>query len=85
MRGLRIGFVALGLLWGCGDSETGGGGAGLIKRPTCDEIGKKCHHSPTELGQECHEFGHDHTNTEEDCKARYVECMAECEGSGEGH
>jgi len=85
MRGLRIGIVAVGLLLGCGDSTTGGGGAGLVERPTCDELGEKCHDSPTQLGQECHEFGHDSTNTEEDCLARYEECIAECQGSGGGH
>lgn len=86
MKGLRIGIAALAFaFFGCGDSDTGGGGSGLVERPTCDEIGSTCHHSTTVLGQECHEFGHDETSTEQDCKDRYEECMAECQGSGGGH
>lgn len=86
MKGLRIGFVVFGLAaFGCGDPDTGSDQAGVIERPTCDEIGSTCHHSVTTLGQECHEFGHDHTNTEEECKERYDECMDECQGAGHGH
>lgn len=86
MRLFGIGLLLVALFaFGCGDSGTGDGKAGVIERPTCDEIGSTCHHSETVLGQDCHEFGHDHTNTEEKCKERYEECMAECAGSGHGH
>lgn len=86
MKAFRIGLVAAALFaFGCGDSDTGEDDAGVIERPTCDEIGSTCHHSTTAAGQECHEFGHDHTNTEEECKERYEACMAECAGSGGGH
>ena len=80
------GFVAAALLAiGCGDSDTGDGKAGVIERPTCDEIATTCHHSETTLGRDCHEFGHDHTVTEQECIDRYEECMAECDDGGHGH
>jgi hypothetical protein len=71
----------------CGDDSGGVGGGGGTgggdsSRPTCDALGEICHDTQTTLGQECHELGHDEANTEDDCKAREAECLAECQGGG---
>lgn len=71
------------VLAACGDDTGGAGGAGGSPadgpRPTCDKLGETCHDTPSDLGQECHEFGEDTSNTEDACKAREAECLAECE------
>jgi hypothetical protein len=54
----------------CGDDKTGA--------QMCKEVGELCHDTPSQLGVECHELGHD--GAPEQCEAMYDDCIAECSG-----
>ncbi|NUP05738.1 MAG: hypothetical protein HOW73_06720 [Polyangiaceae bacterium] len=74
VRGVFVGGVSLLLALssaGCGDDSEG-----LAK---CEELGELCHDTATDLGQECHELGHESDASL--CEERYDECIAECQPS----
>lgn len=74
---ILIALLGSAFLFGCGDDTES-----QPSRPTCDALAEKCHDSADPEGIECHEFGHDEANTEEQCAAKETECLAICEGAG---
>jgi hypothetical protein len=72
-------FLALALIGtACGDDDENN----PVPDPTCEEIGETCHGVPTDLGNECHELGHEGDAAV--CAERKDECLTYCAAFGGG-
>jgi hypothetical protein len=75
-------FLALALVGtACGEDDDEDNPVPMAD-PVCQEIGEVCHGVPTDLGEECHELGHDGVAAV--CAEREDECLAHCNEVGVG-